>query len=100
MKSITEVSIKDPGIDSIEAQQRKQYMVDLFVTQAKNYDFHDDVYGHAIKINLLRHLRAEKKFDGPEALSTQIRRDIEVAHEVLDAAQKELLLSCEENWSR
>src|SRR5208283_908579 len=37
--------VRDPGFDSEEAKKRKKYMVDLFVVQAKNYDFHDDVYG-------------------------------------------------------
>jgi demethylmenaquinone methyltransferase/2-methoxy-6-polyprenyl-1,4-benzoquinol methylase len=63
VKSITEVTIKDPGLDSIEAQQRKQYMVDLFVTQAKNYDFHDDVYGlYAHRLWVLSLLRVVKDF--------------------------------------
>jgi demethylmenaquinone methyltransferase/2-methoxy-6-polyprenyl-1,4-benzoquinol methylase len=37
--------VKDPGFESEEAKKRKKYMVDLFVVQAKNYDFHDDIYG-------------------------------------------------------
>ncbi|ADJ25444.1 Methyltransferase type 11 [Dehalogenimonas lykanthroporepellens BL-DC-9] len=37
--------VKDPGLESEEARKRKEYMVDLFVVQAKNYDFHDDIYG-------------------------------------------------------
>ncbi len=45
MKSTVAAPIKDPGLDSEEARQRKKYMVDLFVVQARNYDFHDDVYG-------------------------------------------------------
>lgn len=45
MSSLAEAPIHDPGFDSEEAHKRKQYMVDLFVVQAKNYDFHDDVFG-------------------------------------------------------
>lgn len=71
----------------------------ILVAETHIFDFDDDVYGKPIKINLLRHLRGEKKFSGPEELSAQIRKDIEVAHEVLEEAQKELLLSCEESWS-
>ena len=48
MKSAVEVPIKDPGLDSEEAQQRKKYMVELFGYQAKNYDFHDDVIGMGV----------------------------------------------------
>lgn len=70
------------------------------VAETHIFDFHDDIYGHPIKINLLQHLRGEKKFAGPEELSRQINKDIRVAREVLEAAQKELLLSCEENFSR
>lgn len=70
------------------------------VAETHIFDFDDDIYGKPIKINLLRHLRGEKKFSGPEALARQIRQDIKVAKKVLDAAQKELLLSCEERMSR
>ncbi|MDH3327824.1 MAG: bifunctional riboflavin kinase/FAD synthetase [Desulfobulbaceae bacterium] len=70
------------------------------VAETHIFDFDDDIYGKPIRINLLRHLRSEKKFSGPEELASQIRQDIKVAHKVLDAAQKELLLSCEERVSR
>ena len=70
------------------------------VAETHIFDFHDDIYGRPIKINLLRHLRGEQKFSGPEELAAQIRRDIEVARAVLAEAQKELLLSCEEDFSR
>lgn len=70
------------------------------VAETHIFDFHDDIYGRPIKINLLRHLRGEKKFSGPEELADQIRRDIQVARDVLAGAQKELLLSCEESSSR
>lgn len=69
------------------------------VAETHIFDFDDDIYGKSIKINLLRHLRDEKKFSGPEELSAQIREDIKVAREVLEEAQKELLLSCEERLS-
>ena len=63
MKSAVETLIKDPGFNSEEAQQRKKYMVDLFVTQAKNYDFHDDVYGlYAHRIWVLSLLKVIKRF--------------------------------------
>lgn len=70
------------------------------VAETHIFDFNDDIYGKPIKINLLRHLRGEKKFSGVEELAAQIRLDIKVAHKVLDAAQQELLLSCEERMSR
>jgi len=64
------------------------------------FDFNQDIYGKPIKINLLQHLRDEKKFSGPTELVQQIRLDIEAAHEVLRQAQKEILLSCEERFNR
>jgi riboflavin kinase/FMN adenylyltransferase len=64
------------------------------------FDFNQDIYGKKIKINLLKYLRGEKKFPGPEELAVQIREDIRQAREILAEAQKELLLSCEEKFNR
>jgi riboflavin kinase/FMN adenylyltransferase len=70
------------------------------VAETHIFDFDDDIYGKPIRINLLRHLRGERKFSGPEELANQIRQDIKVARKVLEAAQMDLLLSCEEKMSR
>ena len=64
------------------------------------FDFNQEIYGKKIKINLLKYLRGEKKFSGPEELATQIRDDIRQAREILAETQKELLLSCEEKYNR
>ncbi|MEW6427261.1 MAG: bifunctional riboflavin kinase/FAD synthetase [Thermodesulfobacteriota bacterium] len=64
------------------------------------FDFNEDIYGKQIKINLLRFVRGEMKFAGPAELAQQIACDIQEAHRVLDEAQKELLLSCEEQYNR
>lgn len=48
MSSAVEAPIRDPGLDSPEARQRKRYMVELFGFQAPKYDFHDDVIGLGI----------------------------------------------------
>lgn len=64
------------------------------------FDFNQDIYGKKIKINLLKYLRGEKKFSGPEELAEQIQRDIIQAKEILAETQKELLLSCEEKYNR
>ncbi len=56
------------------------------VAETHIFDFKDDIYGHSIKINLLRHLRGEKKFASVAELSEQIRLDIEVARKVLARA--------------
>ncbi len=56
------------------------------VAETHIFDFKDEIYGHSIKINLLRHLRGEKKFASVAELSEQIRLDIEVARKVLARA--------------
>lgn len=63
------------------------------------FDFNQDIYGKPIKVNLLRFLRDEKKFSGPEELSKQIASDIEKAKQVLADAQKDVLLSCEDRFN-
>ncbi|MCX5865143.1 MAG: bifunctional riboflavin kinase/FAD synthetase [Deltaproteobacteria bacterium] len=64
------------------------------------FDFNQDIYGKPIKINLLRFLRGEKKFSGPEELASQISQDVADAKKVLADAQKEIRLSCEEKYNR
>jgi len=64
------------------------------------FDFNQDIYGKPIKINLLRFLRGEQKFSGPDQLVSQIAKDIEEAKKVLADAQKEILLSCEDKFNR
>ena len=53
------------------------------VAETHIFGFSDDIYGRPLRINLLRHLREERKFPGPEALVAQIEKDIEVAKRVL-----------------
>jgi riboflavin kinase/FMN adenylyltransferase len=64
------------------------------------FDFNEDIYGKPIKINLLRFMRGEHKFSGPDELAHQISEDIKLAKQVLEDAQKEILLSCEERYNR
>lgn len=40
-------------------------------------DFNGDLYGEYVRIGFYRFLRAERRFESPEELSTQITRDIE-----------------------
>jgi riboflavin kinase/FMN adenylyltransferase len=70
------------------------------VAETHIFDFNHDIYGHPIKINLLRYLRGEKKFSSVAELSAQIRKDIEIAHEVLVEAAREQVLSCEDKFYR
>lgn len=45
-----------------------------------------DLYGHEVEVHFVDWLRAELKFDGPEALVEAIRADVEVARQRLAAA--------------
>ncbi|ADH86352.1 bifunctional riboflavin kinase/FAD synthetase [Desulfurivibrio alkaliphilus] len=63
------------------------------------FDFNQDIYGQPIKINLLKHLRGERKFSGPEELAAQIARDVTEAKEVLAAAEEEFWLYCAEKFN-
>ncbi len=73
---------------------------DRLVAETHIFDFDDDIYDKPIKLNLLRHLRGEKRFSGPRELADQISRDIETARRVLDEEGKEQRLSCEERLNR
>jgi len=63
------------------------------IAETHIFDFNDDIYGRPLKINLLRHLRAELTFDGPETLVEQISKDIAVAHKVLARARAKKLIA-------
>ncbi len=68
------------------------------VAETHIFDFNQDIYGKPIKVNLLKFLRDEKKFSGAEELAAQIGRDVVVAKQVLAEQQKELMLSCSEEY--
>ncbi len=63
------------------------------VAETHIFDFNADIYGRPLKINLLRHLRTEKVFNGPDELIAQISKDIAVAHKVLAKAREKKLLA-------
>ncbi len=46
-------------------------------------DFRGDLYGESLEILFIDRLRPEMKFDGPEALVTQIRADVAKAESIL-----------------
>ena len=56
----------------------------VFTVEVHLLDFHEDLYGQKIKVNFLKRIRDEIKFNGIEALSDQIREDIAVARHMFD----------------
>lgn len=53
------------------------------VLEAHLLDYHGDLYGKEIKVDIIEHIRSEKKFSGIEELSAQIETDIEQIREAL-----------------
>jgi len=56
----------------------------IFTVEVHILDFNEDLYGQKIKINFLKRIRDEIKFNGIEALSDQIRDDIAVARNLFN----------------
>ncbi len=69
------------------------------VVETHIFDFNKDIYGQPIRLNLLRYLRGEMKFNSIEELSAQIQKDVATAKQVLAEAAKERVLSCEERFN-
>jgi riboflavin kinase/FMN adenylyltransferase len=46
-------------------------------------DFDDDLYGQAVKVRFIEHLRGEQKFDSIDDLVAQIERDVAATRTVL-----------------
>lgn len=46
------------------------------VVEAHLVDFDGDLYGRPLRLELLRRLRGERRFSGPDELRAQIRRDV------------------------
>ena len=66
--SITNVGIR-PSVDDGDTAN-----VETFI-----YDFSDDIYGEDIRVELLKFIRTEKKFESLDALKDQISADIAAA---------------------
>ncbi len=55
----------------------------IFTVEVHILDFDEDIYNQRIKVNFVRRLREERKFDSLEALSAQIGKDVEAARRIL-----------------
>ena len=49
-------------------------------------DFEGDLYGKEVRIDVLKRLRGEVRFDDAEALIEQIRRDVAAARRYFETA--------------
>ncbi len=56
----------------------------IFTIEVHILDFSHDIYNTRIRVNMVKRLRDEIKFDSIEQLSEQIRQDIEIAKEILE----------------
>lgn len=70
------------------------------VAETHIFEFNEDIYGKPIKVNLLEFLRDETKFSGVAELASQISKDVVRAKQVLSDHQKELVLSCDDEFNR
>ena len=50
------------------------------------FDFADDIYGTLVRVEFVKKLREEQKYETLEALAAAIRRDAEQARAVLSGA--------------
>ena len=55
-----------------------QRLVEVYVM-----DFSDDLYGKTVDVEFIKKVRDQEKFDGLEALITQIKRDVDACRQVL-----------------
>ena len=69
------------------------------VAETHIFDFNKDIYGYPIRLNLLRYVRGEVKFNSVQELSAQIEQDVAAARRILADAAQERVLSCEERFN-
>jgi riboflavin kinase/FMN adenylyltransferase len=55
----------------------------IFTVEVHILDFDENIYNQKIKVNFVKRLREERKFDSLEALSAQIAMDVEAARAIL-----------------
>ncbi|MEW6261307.1 MAG: bifunctional riboflavin kinase/FAD synthetase [Thermodesulfobacteriota bacterium] len=55
----------------------------LFTIEIHILDFHNDIYGKNIRVNIVERIRDERKFASLNELTDQIRKDIQVARNIL-----------------
>ena len=56
----------------------------IFTIEVHIFDFNHDIYNTRIRVNMVKRLRDEKKFKSIDQLSKQIKKDVEIAKEILE----------------
>ena len=69
----------------LNAGVRPTFGEKVFTLEAHVLDFSGDLYGRIVRLELIRHIREERKFAGVEALKAQIAADVEAARAALGA---------------
>jgi len=74
-----------PGVASLGVrptidQGNTEYFLEVFL-----FDFNEDIYGRHLQVDFLHKLRDEKRFEGLETLTEQIRIDVENAKQFIAA---------------
>lgn len=62
---------------------------ETLVAETYIFDFNRDIYGKPIRVNLIKYLRGEKRYNNVEELAQQISLDVVQAREVLEHAGEE-----------
>jgi riboflavin kinase/FMN adenylyltransferase len=70
-----------PGVSSLGTRPTVNGREPLL--EAHLFDFDGDLYGKCLRVEFVRKLRDEEKFDGLDALVAQMHRDAEHARAVL-----------------
>lgn len=96
LKSVEEICPK-PGIYAVHVSYRDQpyqgvvnigfnptFKDKTLSIEVYILEFNKDIYDEYIKISFVERLRDEKAFDSPEALVEQIKKDVEMAREILN----------------
>lgn len=71
-----------PGVANIGRRPTVDGLTELLEVHLLDYE--GDLYGRELEVEFHKHLRAERKFDGLEALKTQIAADAREARHVLN----------------
>jgi len=72
-----------PAVTSIGVRPTFESQEDKVTIEAYLLDFSGDLYGQALRLDFIAHLRPELKFADVEALRAQIQQDVEAAQRIL-----------------